>query len=458
MPAINEILIIHPSNSEPPQLATTDHQCEQRAKQLNSQCRCVSLNREAMRAELWQYQGDLNLYQMIVEDRPHLFAESAVFVTDTCVHRQRDIIAAVEKVIALPAYQERVLAYAPDAAKFIPMAHGVFFGYDFHLSAEGPQLIEINTNAGGALLNAIVARTQKVCCNLAEEELPTHTTAVVIPNNPEQAFMEMFLEEWQVERGQQPLCSIAIVDENPPNQYMLPEFLLFKKMFEQNNISAVICDPSELVYHDQALWHGNQRIDLVYNRLTDFGLEAAAHKSLLEAYLAKSVVVTPHPRAHALYADKRNLTLLTDEAALTDIGVDAKTRAILLAGIAHTVSVEPDDAETLWAVRKHLFFKPAKGYGSKAAYRGDKLTRRVFSEILQNDYVAQTLVQPSERQLEVENKIVDFKLDLRHYAYKGRTQLISARLYQGQTTNFRTRGGGFAQVKVVPCRDNEVSI
>ena len=137
------------------------------------------------------------------------------------------------------------------------------------------------------------------------------------------------------------------------------------------------------------------------------------------------------------------------------MGVDAKTRATLLTGIAHTVLVDSDDAETLWSARKHLFFKPAKGYGSKAAYRGDKLTRRVFSEILKNDYVAQTLVQPSERQLEVENKLVDFKLDLRHYAYKGQTQLISARLYQGQTTNFRTPGGGFAQVIVVPCRVKE---
>jgi uncharacterized circularly permuted ATP-grasp superfamily protein len=125
-----------------------------------------------------------------------------------------------------------------------------------------------------------------------------------------------------------------------------------------------------------------------------------------------------------------------------------------MTGIAHTVQVDPDEAETLWAARKNLFFKPAKGYGSKATYRGDKLTRRVFSEILQSDYVAQTLVQPSERQLEIENKIVDFKLDLRHYVYKGQTQLISARLYQGQTTNFRTPGGGFAQVMVIPCRDH----
>jgi len=444
------------SNPDPAQTATV-HLCEQKAEQLNSQCRCVSLNREAMRAELWQQQDEINLYRMIVEERPHLFAESAVFVTDTCINRQRDIITAVERVIALPAYQERVLAYSPDTAKFIPKAHGVFFGYDFHLSAEGPQLIEINTNAGGALLNAIVARTQKACCDLAVEESPAHTIDTTITHNPEQAFIEMFLEEWQAERGQQPLRSIAIVDEDPQSQYMLPEFLLFKKLFEQNNINAFICDPSEFIYRDQALWRGTQCIDLVYNRLTDFGLEATTHESLLESYLAEAVVVTPHPRAHALYADKRNLTLLTDEAALIDIGVDAKTRAILLTGIAHTVSVDTDDAETLWATRKQLFFKPAKGYGSKAAYRGDKLTRRVFGEILQSDYVAQALVQPSERQLEIENKIVDFKLDLRHYVYKGQTQLIIARLYQGQTTNFRTPGGGFAQVLVVPCMDNEVA-
>ena len=419
---------------------------ELRAEQLNNQCRCMPLNRVAMR-ELWQQQNDINLYRMIVEERPYLFAECAVFVADTCIQRQRDIIAAIESVIALPAYQQQVLAYAPDTAKFIPKAHGVFFGYDFHLSAAGPQLIEINTNAGGALINAIVARTQKACCVPSGEAV----IPVTGDEHPEQVFVEMFLEEWQAERGAQPLRTIAIVDENPPAQYMLPEFLLFKKLFEQHDINAIICDPAELAYHDGVLWHKNRPIDLIYNRLTDFGLEVAAHRHLFDAYREAAVVVTPHPRAHALYADKRNLALLTDEAALIAMGVDEKTRAVLLAGIAHTVLVNPDDADALWSTRKQLFLKPAKGYGSKAAYRGDKLTRRVFGEILKGDYVAQALVQPSERQLEIDNKIVDFKLDLRHYVYKTKTQLICARLYQGQTTNFRTPGGGFAQVIVVKC-------
>jgi hypothetical protein len=38
---------------------------------------------------------------------------------------------------------------------------------------------------------------------------------------------------------------------------------------------------------------------------------------------------------------------------------------------------------------------------------------------------------------------------MRCFVYRGSVQLISARLYQGQTTNFRTPGGGFAPVFTV---------
>jgi hypothetical protein len=425
----------------PPQTAT-DHKSAPFTDQRNAECRCVSLNRDAMRKALCQQLADDVLYRMLIEERPHQFAESLVFVAESTIRRQRDIIAAIESVIAMPAYQQRVLAYAPEAAQFIPKAHGVFFGYDFHLSPRGSQLIEINSDAGGALLNAILVRAQTACY----EPGAINVTAAA---NPEQLFMTMFVEEWRAERGQQPLHSIAIVDENPQAQFMLPEFLLFKKLFEQNHINTVICDPSELDYRDGILWHGDMPIGLVYNRLTDFGLEAESLNLLRQAYLDKAVVITPHPRAHALYADKRNLAILTDETALLDIGVAAETRALLLEGIAHTTCVHKDDAERLWANRKQLFFKPAKGYGSKAVYRGESITKRVFNEILQGNYVAQTLVRPTEQQLKVENEIVDLKLDLRQYVYKGQTQLTSARLYQGQTTNFRTPGSGFAGVVVV---------
>ena len=45
-----------------------------------------------------------------------------------------------------------------------------------------------------------------------------------------------------------------------------------------------------------------------------------------------------------------------------------------------------------WAARRGLFFKPVAGFGSRAAYRGDKLTKRVWQDILAGDYVAQAIV------------------------------------------------------------------
>lgn len=420
------------------------------AERLNSTCHCVSLNRKAMHDELLALDPDGDLYRMIAEERPHLFAESAVFVGKDYLNRQLQIIAALERVIAMPAYQQRVLAYAPDSALFQPKALGVFLGYDFHISEDGPKLIEINSNAGGALVNAVLVRAQNDCCDLVGCQQPGQVALhQQDARPPEQLFLEMFDQEWQAERGNQPLRSIAIVDDDPQNQYMLPEFKLFKQLFEHQQIATVICDPSELAFRDNRLWHGDLKIDLVYNRLTDFGLESESSAQLCEAYLAGAVVLTPHPRNHALYADKRNLALLCDDDFLQSIGVDLQTRAMLLQGVAHTFLVNERDGEALWAERKQLFFKPAKGYGSKAAYRGDKLTRRVFNDILQHDYVAQTLIKPSERQLEIDQQIVGLKLDLRHYVYRGQTQLVCARLYQGQTTNFRTPGGGFAQVVVV---------
>ncbi len=417
----------------------------QRAEQLNRDCHCLSLNRQLLRKELSaQAQGD-SLCRMICDERPHFISDVAVFVAEASRQKQRDIIDAIEHVIALPAYQARVLAYAPDSAQFQPKARGVFLGYDFHLDDNGPRLIEINSNAGGALINLLLAKAHNPCASCPCQLAPPSAALAA-----EQAIIDMFQAEWRLEGHFQPLSSIAIVDEQPRQQYMLPEFMLFQNLFAKYHIDALICDPTELAYRDGKLRYGGTVIDLVYNRLTDFALEEPGQQVLLKAYLAGAATVSPHPRNHALYADKRNLALLTDPNALREMGVDTATQTLLLQGIAKTVLVKEQDAETLWQQRKQLFFKPAKGYGSKAAYRGDKLTKRVFSEILQSDYVAQTLVQPSERQLQIGEQAVELKLDLRNYVYNGLIQSTCARLYQGQTTNFRTPGGGFAQVVVVP--------
>ena len=60
---------------------------------------------------------------------------------------------------------------------------------------------------------------------------------------------------------------------------------------------------------------------------------------------------------------------------------------------------------------------------------------------------------PSQRLIEVDGVQTDLKFDLRAYTYNGAVQLLAARMYAGQTTNFRTEGGGFAPVIVLPPQD-----
>lgn len=67
---------------------------------------------------------------------------------------------------------------------------------------------------------------------------------------------------------------------------------------------------------------------------------------------------------------------------------------------------------------------------------------------MRGDYVAQEQVPPSERGIIVDDQKQQLKMDIRAYVYAGEIQLVAARLYQGQTTNFRTQGGGFAPVFV----------
>jgi hypothetical protein len=266
----------------------------------------------------------------------------------------------------------------------------------------------------------------------------------------EQSFLDMFRNEWRLARGDAPLQTIAIVDEQPQEQYLYPEFVLAQRMFERAGMAALIADPAEFQLQADGLYCRERKIDMVYNRLTDFSLQ---QYPVLAAACQNSdlAVITPHPHAYALYADKYNLTLLTDAERLRALGVMDDAIATLQAGIPQTREVQMQDAEHWWKERKQWFFKPGSGgFGSRGVYRGEKLTKRVFDEILQGGYVAQKLAAPGERMLCLEGaEPVPLKSDVRCYVYDGQLQLVAARLYQGQATNFRTQGGGFAPVRIV---------
>jgi hypothetical protein len=414
---------------------------------LNDRCHCVSLDIHALHAALASALGTPKLVALVEERCPFLFAARPVFISAEHTSRMEEVVRAVESVIELPAYREHVLSGAPAIARHDPGgARGVFLGYDFHLRGDDIGLIEINTNAGGAMLNAVMAQAHRAC-SLDTEQLATAAAAGAIF---ESRIIDMFRQEWTRAGRAAPLKTIAIVDTDPAQQYLYAEFLLFQRLFGRHGIQALIADPSELTVHDGVLMCGHVAIDLVYNRLTDFMLTDPSSAAIREAYLHNAIVLTPHPQAHALYADKRNLALLGDDSQLANMGVPDEVRAILRRHLLATRVVARADAEHLWSERRQLFFKPRAGYGSRAAYRGDKVTKRVWEEILSGDYVAQALMAPGERSIRGQQNPTSLKFDLRVYAYGAASQWIAARVYQGQTTNFRTPEGGFAPVYSLP--------
>ncbi len=409
-------------------------------ERLNKECFCITLDSDALREELEREIGNAELSASLAKTHPHLFSTAPLFLSQADLSEMLRVVQAVEATGRLPGYRDAVFSWAPAIARRDHGPRGVFMGYDFHLAAAGPKLIEVNTNAGGAFLNALLAKAQRACCEEVEAALRRSSADAF-----DDAVLRMFLHEWALQGRTGAPRRIAVVDDRPQEQYLYPEFLLARRFLSKQGIETVIADARQLVWQHGRLTADGHPIDLVYNRLVDFPLDRPEHGALRAAYVDGGVVVTPNPHVHALYADKRNLSLLCDQSALRAWGLPERM-VTDLAGIPRTVPVTPENARELWEARRKLFFKPAGGHGSKAVYRGDKMTKGVWADVTRGEYVAQEFAPPGERMIRLDGASEARKADVRLYIYDGRLVLAAARLYQGQTTNFRTPGGGFAPV------------
>lgn len=412
------------------------------ATALNDSCQCIWLDRDRLRRQLEQNLGEAG---RLVESRPGLVSGSVVFVDPQDAAAMDRTAQLVHRALSSTTYRQQVDANAPSIARRARSTSSGVLGLDFHLGTPLPQLIEVNTNPGGLLINLELARAVTAACDCMVQPLAGLAGAVPLDELP-RLVIANFQAEWDAARAGSTLRSVAIVDDDPLQQYLYPEFLLYQHLFEQAGWSTRIRDAADLEIEAGALVANGARIDLVYNRLTDFYFAESRHAPLRAAYESDAAVVTPHPASHAHWADKRLLAWLRDESLLQAAGLDAGERAHLLHSIPPTEIVDGAAADDLWRRRKELFFKPVDGYGSKAAYRGDKLTRSTFAHILSQPYVAQAVAPTSTRRVVVDGQESDLRVDIRNYCHQGSTWLRSARLYRGQTTNFRTPGGGFAPV------------
>jgi hypothetical protein len=412
------------------------------SERLNQSCFCRRTDQDRLQRALAGEVADAGLRSLLAS-RSGLFSDAAIYLPRKAIDRMEATAHAIENVAQLPAYKVHVLSGAPEISSFEPGPSGAFMGYDFHVTGDEPSLIEVNTNAGGAFLNAALAKAQRACCTDAGL-----ATTDPVAGGFENAVFRMFQAEWTKQgRDGQP-GTVAIIDDDPVDQYLYPDMLLAQRALQHTGVETWIADAGELAFQGGVLTHRARPIDLVYNRLTDFSLQAPEHAALRAAYLEGAVVLTPNPAVHALFADKRNLAIFSDPELLQRLGASTEDCEVLAGTVPRTIAVTNENAANLWTERRRYFFKPAAGYGGKAAYRGDKLTKAVWASILAGNYVAQRYIAPGARSLRVEGSTTTLKTDIRLYRYYGETLLFAARLYQGQTTNFRTTGGGFAAVFV----------
>ena len=394
------------------------------AARLNAACQCIWVDRMKLREQL---RANLGEAASLLEAQAGLISGSVVFLAPGEATAMDRTVRLITLALNSDPYQQKIARSAPELARRPQANSGGILGFDFHLGGPTPQLIEINTNPGGLLVSLELARAATAGCDCLTEPLSLLAAAGVEISRLGQRISDSFLAEWTSVRGEVPLRTIAIVDDEPQSQYLYPEFLLYQRLLERAGWRVVIADASSLDLKDDAVFFADERIDLIYNRVTDFYLADERHSVLRRAYESGLAVITPHPAAHARWADKRLLAWLGDEALLQQAGLDADDRLHLRQTIPATEVVEPAAADDLWTRRKRLFFKPVDGFGSKAAYRGDKLTRTTFEHILANRYVAQTIAPTSFRRIHsADGAEADLRVDVRNYALHGATWLRRA--------------------------------
>jgi hypothetical protein len=221
---------------------------------LNADCTCITLDRDALCRALVHVVGDPSFCGKLTETHPHLISSQPLFLTAQHAESMQRIIAAIEEVVRMPGYKAAIEQHVPEVARSAPGSIGVFMGYDFHLSADGPKLIEINTNAGGALINAYLLGAQVACCG----EMALASASSVKVESILAGFIDSFHSEWSRQGRRGTLSRIAIIDDLPESQYLYPEFVLFKRLFEKHGIAAVVAAPETLELRDDVLWHGRR--------------------------------------------------------------------------------------------------------------------------------------------------------------------------------------------------------
>jgi len=318
------------------------------------------------------------------------------------------------------AYINNMQLNLPETAQMNPQYPSLLMGYDFHLTSDGPKLIEINNNAGGLFEK--------------DDGWIPQCQHVEMPNNLEQRIKAMFPESWK---------HIAIMDEAIQDQYMYPEMCAYARLLESSGRTVSLVSPEDLELRESGLFVNGLSIDAIYNRHTDFYLEHESMQHIKQAFMAKQVVLNPNPRSYALIGDKNRMVDWWREGVLESI-VDASSLVCIRNVVPETHLLAECESDLAWETRKSWVFKPAAKHGGKGVLLGKGMSRKRFEQFDKHTTVMQKLVPPSQ----ITINDASFKFDVRLYMHGSSLIAMAGRAWNGQITNFREEGSGWTAIAI----------
>lgn len=354
-----------------------------------------------------------------------LASETPVRISAADFERMYDFVQRMWSLKQMPAYAQALHGSLPAAAGIDPGAPGILMGYDFHLTGDGPKLIEINNNAGGLYMGNHLW--------LPQPDLALWDEALV------RRLCRMFPGHWR---------RMAILDDDITSQFMYPEMQAYAEILRMEGRTVLLLSPDDMRLEADGLYASDEngevlRLDGIYNRHTDFYLQSEQMRDVRAAFEKRLVQLNPHPRSYALLGDKGRMVdwwrpgLL--EGLLEPVDVEA-IRAV----VPETRRLIDADAVDVWSDRVRWVFKPAARHGGKGVLLGKGMSRKRFAELDPDDTVMQRYVPASE----IELNGGTFRLDIRLFTHGPELIALAGRVWRGQMTNFRTEGSGWVPVEV----------
>lgn len=318
-------------------------------------------------------------------------------------------------------YIQALKGKLPSTADGMHGEPSMLMGYDFHLTDDGPRLIEINNNAGGLYIGGNRWMKQPAISELSE--------------TLEERILRMFPATWQ---------SIAIMDEEITEQYMYPEMQYYAALLRQSGRTVFLVNPEDIQLKDDGLYVESQRLDGIYNRHTDFFLDTDELAHIRTAFMNGEVALNPHPRSYALLGDKSRMVDWWHKGLL-DVCLPVNDVRFIRHIVPEIHMLADCDSDQLWKERKAWVFKPAARHGGKGVVLGKAMSRKRFNSLDSASTVVQRYVAPSQ----IEHQDTSYKFDVRLYMHGETLIAVAGRLWRGQVTNFRDDGSGWVSLNVV---------